>query len=42
MWFAVPLDLQRDLWPTEDYHLAISHVETQVPEADLFAGIKEG
>ena len=31
-----------DLWPTEDYHLAISHVETQVPEADLFAGIREG
>lgn len=42
MWFAVPLDMQRDLWPTEDYHLAISHVETQVPEADLFAGIREG
>jgi len=42
MWFAVPLDMQRDLWPTEDYHLAISHVEAQVPEADLFAGIREG
>ena len=42
MWFAVPIDMQRDLWPTEDYHLAISHVETQVPEADLFAGIREG
>ena len=42
MWFAVPLDMQRALWPTEDYHLAISHVETQVPEADLFAGIREG
>ena len=42
MWFAVPLDMQRELWPTEDYHLAISHVETQVPEADLFAGIRQG
>jgi mycothiol S-conjugate amidase len=42
MWFAVPLDMQRELWPTEDYHLAISHVETQVPESDLFAGIREG
>lgn len=42
MWFAVPLDMQRELWPTEDYHLAISHVEAQVPEADLFAGIREG
>lgn len=42
MWFAVPLEMQRDLWPTEDYHLAISHVPTQVPESDLFAGIREG
>jgi mycothiol S-conjugate amidase len=42
MWFAVPLEMQRALWPTEDYHLAISHVETEVPEADLFAGIRQG
>lgn len=42
MWFAVPLEMQRELWPTEDYHLAISHVPTQVPESDLFAGIREG
>lgn len=42
MWFAVPLDMQRDLWPTEDYHLAISRVETALPESDLFAGIREG
>ena len=39
MWFAVPLDMQRALWPTEDYHLAISHVETVLPESDLFAGV---
>ena len=42
IWFAVPLEMQRDLWPTEDYHLAISHVATHVPESDLFAGIREG
>jgi mycothiol S-conjugate amidase len=42
IWFAVPLDMQRDLWPTEDYHLAISHVDTEVPESDLFSGIREG
>jgi mycothiol S-conjugate amidase len=41
MWFAVPLDMQRALWPTEDYHLAISHVEAELPESDLFAGIRE-
>ena len=42
IWFAVPLDMQRTLWPTEDYHLAISRVETHIPESDLFAGIREG
>lgn len=41
MWFAVPLEMQRALWPTEDYHLAISHVDTELPESDLFAGIRE-
>jgi hypothetical protein len=39
-WFAVPLDLRRRLWPTEDFELAKSHVDTQVPEDDLFAGIE--
>lgn len=42
MWFAVPLEMQRSLWPTEDYHLAISHVATDLPETDLFSGIREG
>ncbi|GAB3594816.1 mycothiol conjugate amidase Mca [Angustibacter peucedani] len=39
-WFAVPLDMQRRLWPTEDFELAHSHVEVHVPEDDLFAGIE--
>ncbi|WP_026341152.1 mycothiol conjugate amidase Mca [Actinomadura atramentaria] len=40
-WFQVPLDLQRRVWPTEDYHLARSLVDTEVPEDDLFAGVRE-
>jgi mycothiol S-conjugate amidase len=41
MWFAMPLEMQRDIWPTEDFQLAISHVATQAPESDLFAGLRE-
>ncbi len=41
-WFAVPLDVQRAAWPTEDFQLARSHVETALPEDDLFAGIRPG
>lgn len=37
--FAVPNDVQADLWPTEEYELAISLVETSLPEDDLFAGV---
>jgi len=40
MWFAVPLEMQRELWPTEDFHLAISHVPTELPESDLFGGLR--
>jgi mycothiol S-conjugate amidase len=40
-WFKVPLDVQRKVWPTEDYQLARSHVPTDLPEDDLFAGIRE-
>jgi mycothiol S-conjugate amidase len=40
-WFVVPMDVQREAWPTEDYHLARSLVDTEVPEDDLFAGIRE-
>ncbi|MBO0818701.1 MAG: mycothiol conjugate amidase Mca, partial [Actinobacteria bacterium] len=38
-WFAVPLAVQREAWPTEDYHLARSLVDTELPESDLFAGV---
>jgi mycothiol S-conjugate amidase len=40
-WFAVPLDMQREVWPTEEYELARSFVDTTLPEDDLFAGITE-
>ena len=33
--------IQREAWPTEDYHLARSLVDTEKPEDDLFAGIRE-
>ena len=39
-WFGVPLDLQRRVWPTEDYELARSLVPTTLPEDDLFAGLR--
>jgi mycothiol S-conjugate amidase len=38
-WFAVPRDVQRAAWPTEDFHLARSVVDTEKPEDDLFAGV---
>ncbi|MGP3985394.1 mycothiol conjugate amidase Mca [Streptomyces sp. 3N207] len=40
-WFRVPMDIQREVWPTEEYELAKSRVETSLPEDDLFAGIRE-
>jgi mycothiol S-conjugate amidase len=40
-WFAVPLEVQQRTWPTEDYQLARSLVRTEVPEDDLFAGVRE-
>jgi mycothiol S-conjugate amidase len=40
-WFSCPLDVQQAAWPTEDYHLARSVVDTELPEDDLFTGIEE-
>ena len=40
-WFACPRDVERIAWPTEDYHLARSLVDTELPEDDLFVGIRE-
>jgi mycothiol S-conjugate amidase len=41
-WFAMPLDVQVEAWPTEDYELVRSLVQTDLPEDDLFAGIRDG
>lgn len=37
--FDCPLDLEQRVWPTEDYHLAVSRVQSTFPEDDLFAGV---
>ncbi|MDQ0379018.1 mycothiol conjugate amidase Mca [Amycolatopsis thermophila] len=38
--FRHPRDLERAVWPTEDYVLARSLVPAEPPEDDLFAGIR--
>ncbi len=39
-WFAVPLEIQKLGWPTEDYQLVKSMVPVTLPEDDLFAGLE--
>ena len=48
MWFTVPTETRRRLWPTEEFELASSHVGGPVAgsgaddvEDDLFAGVHE-
>ena len=38
--FSVPREVLMEAWPTEDFQLVTSHVETSVPEDDLFAGLR--
>jgi mycothiol S-conjugate amidase len=38
-WFAIPDDVQRRVYPWEDYTLIMSTVDTPPPEEDLFEGI---
>jgi mycothiol S-conjugate amidase len=40
-WFSVPLEVQREVWPYEEYELVRSLVDTTLPEDDLFSGISE-
>jgi mycothiol S-conjugate amidase len=40
-WFRIPIELQQKVWPTEDFELARSLVDSPIPESDLFAGIRE-
>ncbi|MFF5209218.1 mycothiol conjugate amidase Mca [Streptosporangium sp. NPDC000396] len=37
---AHPREIERQVWPTEDYHLARSLVAAPIPEEDLFAGLR--
>ncbi|MFE1592654.1 mycothiol conjugate amidase Mca [Nocardia sp. NPDC058705] len=39
--FAIPLEMQQRLWPTEEFELAKTRVSTAIPETDLFAGIED-
>ncbi len=38
--FRAPLELQKRVWPTEEFELVSSQVESELPEDDLFAGIR--
>ena len=40
-WFACPIELQQETWPYEDFQLARSLVDTELPEDDLFAGVRD-
>ncbi|HVE26799.1 MAG TPA: mycothiol conjugate amidase Mca [Sporichthya sp.] len=39
--FKMPMELQQATWPTEDFELARSLVDTAIPEDDLFAGVRD-
>ncbi|MFL6164154.1 MAG: mycothiol conjugate amidase Mca [Jatrophihabitantaceae bacterium] len=39
--FKVPLDVQKRVFPWEQFELARSLVDTELPEDDLFAGVRE-
>jgi mycothiol S-conjugate amidase len=39
--FALDRELQRQTWSTEDWELARSHVPSDLPEDDLFAGVRD-
>ncbi|MHA6796650.1 mycothiol conjugate amidase Mca [Pseudonocardia bannensis] len=40
-WFFIPPEIQREVWPTEDYELVRSLVDSSIPEDDLFAGLTQ-
>jgi mycothiol S-conjugate amidase len=39
--FRIPLAIQQEAWPTEDFELVRAHVDVTTPEDDLFAGVRE-
>ncbi|CAN5478988.1 mycothiol conjugate amidase Mca [soil metagenome] len=40
MWFAIPMDIQRRVHPYEDFELGVSLLPVDLPEDDLFAGLR--
>lgn len=38
--FGIPRELEREVWPWDEYELAESRVPTALPEDDLFAGLR--
>ena len=40
-WFRIPLEVQQQIWPTDDFELARSLVDTSIPEDDLFSGVRQ-
>jgi mycothiol S-conjugate amidase len=40
-WFACPLEVHQAAWPTEDYELVRSMVDSPPIEDDLFAGVRD-
>jgi len=39
-WFGLPREVMREIHPYDDYELARSLVDTEIPETDLFAGLR--
>jgi mycothiol S-conjugate amidase len=39
-WFGLPREVSRTVHPFDDYVLAQSRVDTELPESDLFAGLR--
>jgi mycothiol S-conjugate amidase len=40
-WFGLPEEVEAELHPKDVFHLAKSSVATEIPEDDLFAGVRE-
>ena len=40
-WFGIPDEVAATVYPWEEYILAESRVPTEIPEDDLFAGIRD-
>jgi mycothiol S-conjugate amidase len=39
--FSLPMEFQRQVWSTEEFELGRSRIAVELPEDDLFAGVRE-